>query len=170
MYRKKPVTDWKAFLFYVSLLTAFWLLMAPVFEPVYVVLGFLLAVAIALFWRQELFPPGTKLRLRPRQIAGLVIYLANLVYDVVLASLIVARIVLSRRLPISPCFVVLKTKLERDIFRVLYANSITLTPGTITIDMQGDLLLIHALTAKGARDIYTWYMQDMLRRIELNEP
>jgi len=144
--------------------------MSPALKPVYIAVGFVLALVITAFWRQELFPPGSSLRLHPRQVMRLFLYLASLVYNVILASVQVAVIVLSPQLPISPGFVVLKTKLKQDMTRVLYANSITLTPGTITIDLEGDRLLVHALTIKGAKDVCDWYMQDMLRRMESNEP
>lgn len=167
---RKHDTDWKAFLFYAGLLCGFWLLMVPVLKAYYLVLGLLLSVVITVFWRRELFPPGSKLRLRPGQVTGLMIYLVHLLWNVLLASLQVARIVLSRRLTISPGFIVLKTTLERDMSRVLYANSITLTPGTISIDLQGDRLFVHALTAEGAKEVIDWYMEDMLRGIELGAP
>jgi len=164
------VPDWKAFLLYAGLLSAFWLLMAPYYDLVYTVLGILLAVLITAFWQRELFPPESKLRLRPRQVIGLIFYLSHLLWNVILASLIVARIVLSRRPPIYPGFILLQTKLKGNMSRVLYANSITLTPGTISIDLQGDRLLIHSLTKQGARGVFNWYMEDMLRKIELNGP
>ncbi len=61
-----------------------------------------------------------------------------------------ARIVLSPRLPISPTLVELDAKPTTDAGRVLLGNSITLTPGTVTLDIYADRLLVHALTKEGA--------------------
>jgi len=71
-------------------------------------------------------------------------------------------------MPISPGFILLKTKLKRDLTRVFYANSITLTPGTITIDLNGNRLLVHALTRDAAKGVYNWYLQDKMREIEVS--
>jgi multicomponent Na+:H+ antiporter subunit E len=60
----------------------------------------------------------------------------------------VARIVLSPSLPVNPGIVKLKTTLKNDYDKLLLANAITLTPGTITLDMEDDHLYIHILNLK----------------------
>lgn len=73
-------------------------------------------------------------------------YLAWLVKEMFRANVRVARIILDPSLPISPIIVPFRSRQKSDPFRVLYANSITLTPGTITTGTQGRILRIHALT------------------------
>ncbi|HIP61873.1 MAG TPA: sodium:proton antiporter [Sulfurovum sp.] len=60
----------------------------------------------------------------------------------------VAKIVLSPSLPINPGIVKLKTTLKNDYDKLLLANAITLTPGTITIDLRGEDIYIHVLNLK----------------------
>ncbi len=60
----------------------------------------------------------------------------------------VAKIVLSPSLPINPGIVKLKTTLKNDYDKLLLANAITLTPGTITMDMRGEDIYIHVLNLK----------------------
>ena len=74
------------------------------------------------------------------------LYLPWLLKEILVANLRVAKVILSPSLPISPIMVVFRSTQKTDLGRVLYANSITLTPGTITTGVEGDQLEIHALT------------------------
>ena len=74
------------------------------------------------------------------------LYLPWLLKEILVANVSVAKVILSPSLPISPIMVVFRSTQKTDLGRVLYANSITLTPGTITTGVEGDQLEIHALT------------------------
>ena len=67
----------------------------------------------------------------------------------------VTRIILAPRLPIAPRLVRLKTTQRTPVGTVVYANSITLTPGTLTVECnrRDRTLLVHALTREGAEDL-----------------
>ena len=73
-------------------------------------------------------------------------YIPWLLLEILRANINVARIILDRRLPISPIMVHFQASQKTDLGRVIYANSITLTPGTITTGVEGSELEIHALT------------------------
>lgn len=73
----------------------------------------------------------------------IVLYIPLFVWKMILANLDMARIVLTPKLPIKPGFVTVKTGLKSDIGRLTLANSITLTPGTLSIDVAEDEVLIH---------------------------
>jgi multicomponent Na+:H+ antiporter subunit E len=64
------------------------------------------------------------------------------------SNLQVARIVLSPSLPVNPGIVKLKTSLKNDYDKLILANAITLTPGTITLDLEGENIYIHILDLK----------------------
>ena len=64
------------------------------------------------------------------------------------SNLQVARIVLSPSLPVNPGIVKLKTSLKNDYDKLILANAITLTPGTITLDLEGENIYIHILNLK----------------------
>ncbi|MEP5764167.1 MAG: Na+/H+ antiporter subunit E [Halieaceae bacterium] len=70
--------------------------------------------------------------------------------EVIKSSLEVARVVLSPSLPIQPEVVELTTDEKTDSGKVILGNSITLSPGTVTIDVHEDRLLVHCLTAESA--------------------
>lgn len=164
----KRIQDISSFLFIVAILLGFWFLMSPSFHMANILLGVGCALGITYYWRVDLFKPGYPMRFTPRQFFKMILYLIHLVYNIVVANIHVAIIVLQPKMPISPGFILVKGKLEKDLSRVLYANSITLTPGTITINMNQDRLLVHALTEEAAEGVYDWYLQDKLREIEVS--
>jgi multicomponent Na+:H+ antiporter subunit E len=73
-------------------------------------------------------------------------YAPWLLKEILVANLHVARIILTPSLPISPIMVHYRSSQETDLGRAIYANSITLTPGTITTGTRGDDLEVHSLT------------------------
>ena len=94
------------------------------------------------------------------------LYLPWLLKEILVANINVARVILSPSLPISPIMVVFGSSQKTDLGRVLYANSITLTPGTITTGIDGDKLEIHALTW---RDVDGREEDEMDRRVSAVE-
>ncbi|MFZ1640040.1 MAG: Na+/H+ antiporter subunit E [Candidatus Contendobacter sp.] len=86
----------------------------------------------------------------PRAIA----YWPWLLWQIVLANLDVAKRILDPQLPISPVMIRLRPSQRSDWGRVIYAHSITLTPGTVTTDLlDGDVLEVHALTREAAESL-----------------
>jgi multicomponent Na+:H+ antiporter subunit E len=84
----------------------------------------------------------------PLQVAGRFFgYLPWLMKEVFVANVAVARVILDPKLPISPRMVVFHGSQQTDLGRAIYANSITLTPGTITTGVEGQEFQIHALSA-----------------------
>ena len=87
-----------------------------------------------------------------KRILFLFVYIIVLLTEIIKANFDVAYRVLHPRMPIKPGIVVIKTSLKSDIAKLVLANSITLTPGTFTLDVIGDELLIHWINVK-AEDI-----------------
>jgi multicomponent Na+:H+ antiporter subunit E len=82
--------------------------------------------------------------------ARLVPYTAWLLKEIVVANIQVARVILDPRLPIDPVLLRLPTPLASDVALTTLGNSITLTPGTITLEAEGSTLVVHALTRQAA--------------------
>lgn len=72
-------------------------------------------------------------------------YYFFLLKEIVLSNFTVIRFIFSARYEVEPQLVYFKTKLKGDIDRVVLANSITLTPGTITVSAEEDLMCVHCL-------------------------
>ena len=92
-------------------------------------------------------------------------YMPWLLYQIVLSNLHVAYLVLSPRMPIDPKMIRYKTRLKSDISLLTFANSITLTPGTITADIHEGEYYVHALSKKVADDLMTGKMEDKVAYI-----
>jgi multicomponent Na+:H+ antiporter subunit E len=83
------------------------------------------------------------IRFTPKIIAFSVIYIYVFLRELVKSTLDVAGRVISPRLPINPGIVKVKTKLKSPLGRSILANSITLTPGTMTVETDGEYFYIH---------------------------
>ena len=68
--------------------------------------------------------------------------------EIIKANIAVVRAVLSPKLKVSPTLVRIPTPQKTDIGKVMFANSITLTPGTVSVDIQDDHILVHALLSE----------------------
>lgn len=93
-------------------------------------------------------------------------YIPWLIYQIILSNIHVVKIVLSPKMPIDPKIIKFKTKLDSDISLVTFANSITLTPGTITIDIKDGEYYVHAIDEDVAYDLlYGGEMEDRVAHV-----
>ena len=80
-----------------------------------------------------------------RLLPAFVQYLYYLMKEIILANLTVTRLILTRKEEMEPVLVHVRADLKSETARVILANSITLTPGTITVSLTEDKLLVHCL-------------------------
>jgi len=92
--------------------------------------------------------------INPKRVIYFLWYIAVLFFEIIKANFDVALRVIHPALPINPGVVIIHTELKSDIAKTVLANSITLTPGTFTLDIQEDKMLIHWIDVK-AVDIDT---------------
>lgn len=153
----------KPVLLFIALLTT-WLLWSGLFKPLIVVLGVVSCVlCLVLIHRMHRHGPEVlELGLFLRA-AG---YLPWLLKEIAVTSWNVIRIVLSPRLPIDPVVIRLRAGQQSQLGRVVYANSITLTPGTLTMDEDGDQLTVHTLTSADAQALERGEMDARVCRLE----
>lgn len=120
----------------------FWVLLNGSFAPDVLWVGAAAAAVIAWFFRSHL---GwfSELRLTPKALTTTVAYVFHYLEELIKSNVNVALIVLSPSLPVNPGIVTVRTKLKSAMGRMLLANSITLTPGTLTVDLDGEFLHIH---------------------------
>lgn len=93
-------------------------------------------------------------------------YLYHLIREVILANLAVTRMILTRKEQIEPVLVHIHTDLKTETARVILANSITLTPGTITVSLTDDKLLVHCLDKSLAEGMEDSVFVRLLRKME----
>ena len=116
-------------------------------DPPGLVCGVLVCLAVSLFGAHMY----SKLGLPPlsmKMFLFSLIYIIVLMWEIMKANLDVAYRVIHPKMPIRPGIVVIKTSLKSDVAKMILANSITLTPGTFTLDVIGDELLIHWINVK----------------------
>ncbi|MEW5919908.1 MAG: Na+/H+ antiporter subunit E [Bacillota bacterium] len=143
-----------------------WLLISGSADWQHFATGLVLMMLLTLFWNQMTVDEQGRTRFNWHQIKLLLRYLGFLELEILKANFVVAYIVLSPKMPISPGLIVLNLNLKRDLTRVLYANSITLTPGTITVDLEDDRLLVHGMTKHHAFGVRNWYLYDIMKDLE----
>ena len=97
---------------------------------------------------------------------GAVTYFPWLIREIVKSGWSVAKIIVHPRLPISPTMTVVRASQKTAAGVATYANSITLTPGTITVRVNGNDLTVHALTCDGALDLEGGAMDRRVSRFE----
>jgi multicomponent Na+:H+ antiporter subunit E len=132
------------------LLVAAWLLWSGIYKPLLLWLGaFSCLLSLYIAHRVGFFKQSTGFHLLPR----IPRFSLWLLVEIVKSSLEVVRIVLNPKLPISPTVVEIEAKPEDEIGQVILANSITLTPGTVTLDVFNNRLLVHCVTREGAQTI-----------------
>jgi multicomponent Na+:H+ antiporter subunit E len=129
----------------------FWLALSGHYTPVLIAAGAASAVlCVAVGVRARVVDrEGHPVELFARAPA----YLAWLSLEIVKSAWAVTKVILSPRLPISPTMTVVRADQSSRIGVAIFANSITLTPGTITVAVDGNDLTVHALVREGAEDL-----------------
>lgn len=97
---------------------------------------------------------------------SVLLYMPWLMKEIALSNLSVARVILSPGLPIHPRILRVDASQKSDVAKVIYANSITLTPGTVTLDVRGDQFLVHALTSDSAEGLLSGEMDRRVANLE----
>jgi multicomponent Na+:H+ antiporter subunit E len=121
---------------------AVWILLTWSFRPQELIAGVVISLLAELLLG-EIFPyEGVKV-FHPRRLFWLFCYAWVFLWAMVKANFDVAYRVLNLYLPINPGIIKVRTRLKSDMARTFLANSITLTPGTMSVDMVGDRIYIH---------------------------
>ena len=127
-------------LFILSLI--FWLLLTFKLTVPNIIVGSVASIICSLFFGRFFVTSVYKL-LQPRRYFWFIVYLFIFIWECIKANIDVAYRVLHPAMPIRPGIVKVKTTLKSDMAKMLLANSITMTPGTISVDIIDDCLYIH---------------------------
>lgn len=143
------ILDMIRFFAAVGALFVFWLLLSGMPVPFLVLSGAGCAVAVVLLSGRLNLVAGAcgPIPLVWRKLA---VYGPWLIKEIALAAWDVSKRILNPRLPISPTLVEFRPSQKTDAGLVIHANSITLTPGTISVEAERGRFLVHALTEEGA--------------------
>jgi multicomponent Na+:H+ antiporter subunit E len=128
-------------------LAVFWFALSQQTAPFFLALGALSVILVLwLLARLRIFDRDAS---PYHRFAQLLIYLVWLIGQIIRANIsVVARVLGAGR--IDPAIVRIRTNARTDLGKALFANAITLTPGTVTVDVTGDRVIVHALVARNA--------------------
>ena len=141
-----------------------WLLLSGIFEPLLISLGIISSLFVAwLAHRMEVTDhEGFPIHLGPRAIT----YWPWLIWEIIKANIDVALIIIKPELKISPVLFRSPASQKTEVGQVTYANSITLTPGTITVAVHGNTVDVHALTTGAADEVISGRMDKRACQME----
>ena len=151
---RSPPLMHKLFIF--ILLLATWVVLSGFFDGFHLTLGVLASVFITIISGVLLFVDRkTSANDRLREICRMPGYLIWLLWQIVLANFHVLKLALAPKGPdeISPRIVRFKTNLTSPFARFVFAQSITLTPGTVTVGIEGDEFVVHAISRAAAEGL-----------------
>ena len=126
-------------------LLLFWLMLQGSLARDVLIVGSLVSFAIALLYRDGL-SFFTEFRATPQAFIAGFRYYGYFFKELVISNFKLAAIVVSPSLPINPGIVKVRTKLKSHMGRLMLANSITLTPGTLTVELEGEWIYVHWVT------------------------
>ncbi len=145
-------------------LSALWWLLSGFTTPLILSLGAGSIVAVVwIAWRMDVIDHESHpLHMAPKG----VLYFPWLLWEIVKANIDIAKVIVQAKMPIHPQVMDLTAGQKSDAGLVTYANSITLTPGTVTIGVEANAFLVHALTDDAAAGLASG---DMDRRVSAME-
>ncbi len=123
------------------ILLVLWVLLTP--KDMQELWAGVIVSALVVLFTLRLEPVLGDLRLTPKAFVFGVAYIFVFIKELIVSNIDVARRVVNPKLPIKPGIVKVKTKLTSNIAKTILANSITLTPGTLTVDIKDEYLYIH---------------------------
>jgi multicomponent Na+:H+ antiporter subunit E len=125
-------------------LLLFWIIVVPPEGWLDVAIGVGASLALAL-WSTRFLWPATAVPRAPVRPLRLLWFILVTEWRIIVSAIQVLRIVFDPRLPIAPEVIRQTVRFDSDLARVAYANAITVTPGTLTLDVEGDVFTVHAL-------------------------
>lgn len=146
-------------------LALLWLLLSGHYTPLLLSLGLLSIILVTVIsLRMNLIAydqPETFL-----QFIKYIPYGFWLMFEILKSNIDVCKRILHPALPISPRWIMIKSSQRSELGKVIYANSITLTPGTISIDVEGSAIEVHALSEIGVEGLATGEMDERISKVE----
>ena len=155
---------------------AFWLILSGHYQLKYILIG-AAAAGLVTFLSNDLVystlrrgvQVDTKVRIALLQVWRFIAYLPWLISRIIMANVQVAYLVLHPKMPIDPVLLLFRTGMKKGISQVTLANSITLTPGTITVSLEEGKYIIHTLQPPLASELVEAVMQNKIAKVYLEE-
>ena len=154
-------------------LLGLWLILSGKYDYFHVSIGFISALLVTLVHlrlNHHLYYRHVIAQVKPLRLTRLILYVPWLLWQIVLASLHVAYVILHPRVPIKPSLIRFRTKLPNVTAKVILGNSITLTPGTLTVKIDDDVFIVHSLTEASFTSIVDGSMPRQVAKLYQRRP
>lgn len=158
----------KRFILLYILLLSFWLLLSTYLDWFHLTFGLISTLLVSLFTYDMVFVNEDRGN-NFKKLIRFISYLPWLLYQIVIATVDVTKRVLDPKMPIDPAMIKFDSVLKTDLSRTFLANSITLTPGTVTVDIDDNTFLIHALTKESADDLLEGTMERKVAHVFMED-
>lgn len=158
----------KRFIFLYILLFSFWLLLSTFLDWFHLSFGLISTFLVSLFTYDMVFVNENG-KNNAKKIFRFFVYLPWILYQIILANIDVARRALDPKMPIDPGFITFDSFLKSDLSKTTLANSITLTPGTVTVDIDDNVFLVHAIAGGPADDLLEGTMERKVAHVFLED-
>ena len=143
----------------------FWILLSGEFTFILITSGVVASLIVA-YLSHDIFVGKADLKTETGRVFKFIVYIPWLLWEIILANVEIAYLVLNPKPLIDPQLVHFKNDLKTDLGIVTLAHSITLTPGTVTVDANREEFVIHAIWQKSAEGIISGEMQRKVKKIE----
>jgi len=154
-----------SFLITTIVMFAFWILLSGEFTFILITSG-VVASLITAYLSHDIFIGKADLKTETGRVFKFIVYIPWLLWEIILANVEIAYLVLNPKPLIDPQLVHFKNDLKTDLGIVTLAHSITLTPGTVTVEANREEFIIHAIWQKSAEGIIGGEMQRKVKKIE----
>ena len=137
--------------FILTFLVILWLLMSGLYKTLILVFGLCSVLLVMFFMKRMGEKDGYAVEINLKIIDTLK-YLFWLIFEVAKCNLAVVKLLLARKVQIAQEFIEIPVSTKSDLAQVIFANSITLTPGTVTVETEDNSLLVHVLNSDNSTE------------------
>ena len=148
------------------MLLVFWLIFNGRVTTEIVLIGLVVCAALTLLWKKIFHTKRNAFLPTPSMVWRYLRYFGNLIVEIIRCNIQVMRLILHPQEEVHPQLVTFPVKLKKESHKVILANSITLTPGTITVGLGDHSICVHGLDASFTEGIENCDMADRLMKME----
>lgn len=146
----KPISRARSVVTFVILMS-FWIALSGYFDPFHLGAGIICCTIVTVISGDLLFQSGRTIPASVGTFIRFLSFIPRLLWSVLVANIDVAYRILHPGMPVDPGIITVETSFRDDVLRTTFANAITLTPGTITVEVSGGMFIVHALMQEDAR-------------------
>ena len=156
----------KGNVFLFALLLLFWLILSPEFSIEVILVGSIVSSLVVAYSQNIIFNENEMPLYSLKNIKTFIVFIGILLIEIVKANIDVVKVVLNPALPIQPQFVSVPMTIKNNVNKVIFSNFVTLTPGTLTVDVREDEFIIHALTDGAAEGMVDSILEQYTLKLE----